>query len=603
MTQFIKVTILLFIITSLTAACGGGGGGSSEEKQLNDSFSNLPSGLTSQTKQEKNLTNVASFLNRATFGSTETSINNLMHEGSYENWLTTQFNMPPTMHIPKIRELAPKMCIPEKINNQKFQDSQIYTYPRHQIWWEVAVNGKDQLRQRVALALSQILVISSSEGLGLSQHQYSIANYYDILIKHAFGNYRDLLEEVTLNPAMGIFLSMIRNQKEDTETGIRPDENYARELLQLFTIGVVELNLDGTPKLSANGNTIPTYNQEIVEAFAKVFTGWNFDGSTWTSSFRLEDHNKPMVANETYHDVSEKILLNNQISPSGQTAQDDLDFALDNVFEHSNVAPFISKQLIQRLVTSNPSPDYVERVARVFNNNGNGIKGDLKAVIAAILLDENALAENKPNDFGKLREPLLRISHLWRAFDMQTSRLEGHRGGRAGETCGQGHYPYYVVGPALQVFTLQITQGPLGANSVFNFFRPDFSPNGLLNDQGLVAPEFEIMDENTLISTSNLLHKMILQPHSDSKINPPKLNDPSKLNLEKEVALAQNTDELLNHLSLVLLNNNMSSSLRGALKEHLDTEEIFKNASNPELEKARNAILLIISSPEYLIQR
>ncbi len=597
MTHPFKTLFLLFIMLFLTA-CGGG---SSENNALIEEFEEQPIETPPQIKQSS----AASFLNRATFGATEKSIKNFITQASYENWLNTQFTLPPTRHTPKIRALAPKMCVPEIINNQKFKDSPRYREARHQIWWEVAVTGEDQLRQRVALALSQILVLSDARGLGLSNLQYSIANYYDILVKHAFGNYRDLLEEVTLNPAMGVFLSMIRNQKENSETGVRPDENYAREFLQLFTIGVNELNLDGTPKLDHTGKTIPTYDQKTIENFAKVFTGWNYDDARWTSYFSNEDHNKPMVAVEKYHDISTKILLNGRVSPSGQTAYDDLTFALDNAFEHENVAPFISKQLIQRLVTSNPSPAYVERVARIFNNNGQGTKGDLKSVITAILLDNEALAENKDARFGKLREPLLRISHLWRAFNMQTSRLEGSRWPK--ESCGQESYPYYVFWSPLADIKRQTAQTPLGATSVFNFFRPDFSPNGLLNDQQMVAPEFQIVDENTLTNTNNLLYNT-LKFFSTNKENTPKISTDSdrnysKLNLEKEVSLAKNTDQLLDHLSLVLLNNKMSPSLREVLKEYLDSEDLFKAANNPELEKAREAILLITSSPEYLIQR
>ncbi len=604
MTHPFKILFLFFIVLFLTAC--GGGGSSSENNSLIEEFKERPiENLPIETPLQIKQSSAASFLNRATFGATEKSINHLITQGSYENWLNTQFTLPSTRHTPKILALAPKMCVPKIINNQKFKDSPRYRDARHQIWWEVAVTGEDQLRQRVALALSQILVISDARGLGLSNFQYSIANYYDILVKHAFGNYRDLLEEVTLNPAMGMFLSMMRNQKENSDTGVRPDENYAREFLQLFTIGVNELNLDGTLKLDNSGKTIPTYDQKIIEDFAKVFTGWNYDDARWNSYFGNEDHNKPMVAVEKYHDISAKTLLNGRMSPSGQTAYDDLTFALDNAFEHDNIAPFISKQLIQRLVTSNPSPSYVERVAQIFNDNGQGIKGDLKSVITAILLDNEALAENKDARFGKLREPLLRISHLWRAFNMQTSRLEGSRWPK--ESCGQESYPYYVFWSPLADIKRQTAQTPLGATSVFNFFRPDFSPNGLLNDQQMVAPEFQIVDENTLTNTNNSLYNT-LKFFSTNKENTPKISTDSdrnysKLNLEKEVSLAKNTDQLLDHLSLVLLNNQMSSSIREALKEHLDSEDSFKYANNPELEKAREAIFLITSSPEYLIQK
>ncbi len=592
MSKMLKVAIPFFIITFLSA-CGGGG--STKPKNGEEP----PTQSTSHNV--KNKSEASKFLNRTTFGPTKNSINHLVNKKTYESWLIEQYNAPATMHAPQVKSLGQTMCADITSEGDKVLDSWEFGFARHQIWWEAAMKSDDQLRQRVALALSEILVISNSDGLGLSGFELSIASYYDILVKHAFGNYRDILEEVTLHPTMGDFLSMTRNQKANAAEGVRPDENYAREILQLFTIGVHELNLDGTEKLGSNNKPIATYNQKTVEEFAKVFTGWNYADVEWDSYFGDADHTKPLVAVEQYHDTSDKYLLNGEISPNGQSAQEDLTFALDNIFNHSNIAPFISKQLIQRLVTSNPTPAYVQRVATIFNDNGDGIKGDLKAVMTAILLDDEALAENKSNKFGKLREPLLRMSHLWRTFKMQNSLKVGHYWDSA-KTCGKGNYSILLFWTAITSFDKHTAQNPLGAKSVFNFYRPDFSPNGVLNDQGLVAPEFQIINENTLTSNTNFLHDMITD-FSDSKALVPKLDAHSQLNLSEETSLASNTDELLDHLSLVLLNNEMSTSLRGILKEHLDLVDGYKYADNPPLEKAREAILLIISSPEYLIQQ
>ncbi len=595
MSKLSKV-VIPFLISLLISACGGSG---TNTGNINDKQDPPPT--LSSSHKVKNQADAAKFLNRSTFGPTITSINNLVSKGTYEKWLTDQINAPATLHSPRVKALAKRMCANISSEGDVVDDSWEYAFPRHQVWWETALQGEDQLRQRVAFALSEIFVISDSDGLGLSDFQYAVASYYDVLVKHAFGNYRDLLEEVTLHPAMGDFLSMTRNQKANAEEGVRPDENYAREVLQLFSIGVHELNLDGSEKLDGNGNTIPTYNQKTIEEFAKVFTGWNYADVDWYDYFGDADHSLPLVAVEKYHDTSVKKLLNGDISPSGQSAQDDLTFALDSIFNHPNVAPFISKQLIQRLVTSNPSPAYVERIATIFNNNGKNVRGDLAAVVTTILLDDEALATNKPDEFGKLREPLLRMSHLWRAFDMQNSIKTGHYW-EPEKTCGQGNYPYYVFWDAITDFGRRTAQSPLGAKSVFNFFRPDFSPNGVLNDQGLVAPEFQTINENTLTSTTNLLHDM-LTFFSDSKASTPELEGYSKLNLSRETELAKNTDQLLDHLSLTLLNNEMSDSLRGILKDHLDLKDGYKYTDNPNLEKAREAIMLIISSPEYLIQR
>ena len=597
MSRIIKIAILC-VIPLLVNACGGGGSGDDGTK-ADTPLTDTPTTSIGSSKVA-NQRDAARFLTRSTFGPTKNSINNLLAKETYENWLNEQFTASPTYHLPRVKNLSVKMCSDKNDQGEK-SDSWEIQFPRHHVWWEAATKAEDQLRQRVAFALSEILVISDSEGLGLSGYQLAVTSYYDILVKHAFGNYRTLLEEVTLHPAMGDFLSMSRNQKANEEGTIRPDENYARESLQLFTIGVHELNIDGTEKLDANNEAIPTYNQKTIEEFAKVFTGWSYADKEWNRYAGNSDRTKPLKAFEEYHDTSAKNLLNGAISPAGQTAQADLDFALDNIFNHPNVGPFISKQLIKRLVTSNPSPEYVARVAEKFNDNGSGVKGDMKAVVAAILLDDEALSTNKPVNFGKLREPMLRMSHLWRAFNMQTSLRVGHYWD-AERTCGQNSYPSYNFYNSLPSFASTTGQGPMQARSVFNFFRPDFTPTGLLNDNGLSAPEFQIINENTMVGSTNLYH-LLIEKFSTSDAFNPRLGDYSKFDLREVTTLAADTEKLLNYLSLVLLNKEMSASLRTILTEHLNQVDVYDEGREGQFQKAREAIMLIVSSPEYLIQR
>lgn len=599
MTKATSIGILsVFFILS---ACGGGSNSSQ------DNLTNFAPPTTDTTTESSSTTpvssrqNAAKFLTRSTFGATKESIDELLSQETYEAWINDQFSQSPNYHLPKVKALARKMCADKDDDGQPLVDSWEIKYPRHQIWWETAVDGNDQLRQRIALALSEILVISDSNGLGLSDFQLGVTSYYDVLVKHAFGNYRNLLTDVTLHPAMGDFLSMSRNQKTNEEGTIRPDENYARELLQLFTIGVHELNIDGSLKRDENNNPIPTYDQSTIEEFAKVFTGWSYADLEWYEYFGHANRTIPLIAFEEYHDTSAKKLLNNKQSPSGQTAREDLDFALNNIFKHPNIAPFISKQLIQRLVTSNPSPDYIKRVAEKFNNNGEGVKGDMKAVVAAILLDEEALSAGQAENSGKLKEPMLRMTHLWRNFDMQPMLKIGHYW-ESDKRCGQGTYPSYNFYDSLDSFAQRVGQGPLQARSVFNFFRPDYSPTGMLNDAGLSAPEFQIVNENTMVSGSNLFHQLIEQ-FSDGKPKPAALDEYSTFNLEYVTGLAADTDKLLDHLSLILLNGDMSASLRNIISKHIGDSVNFSEGNEGQFEKAREAILLITSSPEYLIQR
>ena len=469
---------------------------------------------------------------------------------------------------------------------------------RHDIWWLDAVYGVDQLRQRVAFALSQIFVISDT-GYTLSNSQYGVTHYYDQLRELAFGNYRDLLETVTLSPMMGRYLSMLQNARGD-EAGItRPDENFAREVLQLFSIGLTVLELDGSPRYAPDSEgrprPVPVYTQNNVEEFARVFTGWNYAGaSRWdVPLFTGEDIINPMEPFEDYHDTGAKQLLTYPDDlpsiardiPAGGSARDDLDMALDNIFYHPNVGPFISTQLIQRLVTSNPSPAYIARVATVFNDDGSGVRGNLGAVVRAILLDSEAREPDVTDPgYGKLREPVLRLSHLWRAFSVTPGEQSQH-----GEL--------NVYSPQLTRLELATGQAPLRSPSVFNFYSPGHSPSGILENAGLVAPEFEILTDNNLIATLNRIGAQVLN-HYAGNPGASYLN-PSYLNYAYEESLYGNSAMLLQHLDEVLTAGSLSVELRDILLPHLD-DHYDQNSWN---RRFRDVIAVLLAAPDYLIQR
>lgn len=442
------------------------------------------------------------------------------------------------------------------------------------VWWRHAVQADDQLRQRVAFALSQILVVSATAGLG--DEQPGMANYYDLLVTHAFGNYRDLLEDVTLNPVMGEYLSMKGNRKPDPQENIQPDENYAREVLQLFSIGQVLLNNNGTPITDSEGVPLPAYDQNTIENFARVFTGWNFanaDDFRWPST---TDYVSPMQPWDEYHDTGPKTLLEGFELAAGLSARDDLSAALDNIFNHPNVGPFISKQLIQRLVTSNPSAQYVDDVATVFNRNHEGERGSLASTIKAILGHREARLGHldNPDTYGKLKEPLLRVTQLWRAFEPDTIPFEFNYGWVQDE----------------------LGQSPLYSPSVFNFFRPEFSQPGEIRDSGLVSPEFQIMDETSIIKMTNRLLANTLWSHNFK-------NDGNgqriAIDITKEMELEPDRDELLDHLDLLLLGGRMSFELRYAINDLMDARQFPGAASH----RVTESIFLIASSPEAAIQR
>lgn len=516
----------------------------------------------------------ARFLAQSTFGPTTEAIQHLVDLDNYENWLNEQFNLSPSIHRPQIK--TPVYAGFEELTAQ---------YGRMDTWWDIAVFGDDQLRQRVAFALSEILVISDLPD-DLGDHMNTVAEYYDILVRNSFGNFRDLLQDVTLSPAMGIYLSMLGNDKPDPSINRRADENYAREIMQLFSIGLVELNTNGTPKLDSGSKPIPTYTQSDVENLARIFTGWawNLNYYSGDSGEWWDQHQillQPMIAFPEHHDPNGKLFLGKSFS-AGQTALQDLNKALDIIFNHPNVGPFISKQLIMRLVTSNPSPSYVSRVATIFNNNGQNIRGDLKAVIKAILLDQEARSVPSSH-FGKLREPLLRLTHLWRAFHA------------SGGIATADWIPDFVNYQAFHYYWPEdeFSQAPVRSPSVFNFFRPDFSPAGKIKTAGLIAPEFQITSESRLQNMYEALIELTSYDGFEGYV-------PATLNLSAEIKLANNPGQLISHLDLLLTSGGMSNGLRQILINYINTN---RTTINDDDRLARDLIILIMTSAEYSIQR
>jgi uncharacterized protein (DUF1800 family) len=520
----------------------------------------------------------ARFLTQASFGATDASISAVRAAG-YSEWVAQQMAMPVSgSHLSFMQARRALPGAPNASANEFYGS-----------FWLQAATGPDQLRQRVKLALSEIFVISVADP---NVDELGAASFYDMLGANAFGNYRTILEQVSLHPMMGIYLTWLANQKEDPATGRQPDQNYAREVMQLMTIGVARLNLDGTVQVDTAGKPIPTYAAEDVSGLSKVFTGYSYYSPTPTNQTFLGRNRDPsadqraMIAYPNFHSTSAKSFLGATIPASATSdPQGDLRIALDTLFNHPNVGPFVSKQLIQRLVTSNPSPAYVARVATVFNNNGRGVRGDMGAVVRAILLDPDArnatLAVSDPN-FGKLREPVVRMANWMRAFNAQS------RGGG-----------WLLASTSANT---SLSQSALTSPSVFNFWRPGYSPPGTrVGALGYVAPEFQVVDE---ISVAGYLNTMLTAINNGVGIT----NDISG-SYTTEMAIASDPAALAERMNLLLLNGQMSPTLRGRIIEAVSGVTIpGGTATQTQINTAltnrcKLAIFMSMASAEYLVQR
>ena len=584
--------VLSVALLSLLAACGGGGGGGSSTPPQAAAPPPAPVGKAEAFR----------FLNQASFGATEAEANRLIGLGdssnAYSRWIDAEISKPTQLLLPTVVAAYPNP-LPTGFSLASLNSV------RQEQWFANALRGEDQLRQRVAFALSQIMVVSQVGAL--TNLPFATADFHDMLARNAFGNFRTLLEDVTLHPAMGIYLSMLGNRRAAANTNLRPDENYARELAQLFSVGLVQLNLDGSVRTDASGQPIPTFGQVETEGFARVFTGWNWAcpstnltctfANTRVESFYVANFNqvKPMQLYAEQHEAGTKQLLNysgvtlpNGLMPANQGGAKDLADALDNIFNHPNVGPFISKQLIQRLVTSNPSRAYVQRVAERFNNDGSGRRGNLEAVIRAILLD--AEARNPPAGAvaGKLKEPLLRLTQFWRAYGVTSTS------GKLGVARNfSGGTP-----------TAQFGQGQGMSPSVFNFFSPSYAPPGEIADGGYVSPEMQLGTEILAASSANYFYT---QAFARTQAQAATLNaDDMYITTTDELAVANDSEALVNRVAERLLGGagQMSAALKAETKAQIERTTVPTTNPNTALAtRTGDAIYFVVTSPDFALQR
>jgi uncharacterized protein (DUF1800 family) len=556
--------------SSQSSAPGGGTDAGADGFVVGDA-----GGLTGAPTGPIGVTGAARLLAQGTFGPHPSEITAVSTQ-TYAQWFGAQAATPPSL------------LLPLDMAGGDFNTD----------WWTLAVTGKDELRQRIAYALSQIFVVSLQTG-PLWANDQAVSHYRDLITQHAFGNFRDLLDVISHSCEMGQYLTYFQNDKPNAATGVHADENYAREIMQLFTIGLVELNQDGSQKVDKNGNPIPTYAQKDVENLARVFTGW---ASTPLGGGTVNDENSwmydldylhPMACYPKHHDTDAKTIVGGVTVPAGGTCDSDMKIALDTLFNHPNVAPFIGKQLIQRLVTSNPSPTYVSRVAAVFANNGAGVRGDMLAVVEAVLTDPEAIAGKTT---AKLREPVVRIANLWRAFSATDSGDPNV--GASSLITTQGYW--------------QIAQAPFYSPTVFNFYRPDYVFPGPLAMAKLVAPEFQISNEYTVVSFNNLIEYNVyefidsagevqsgFQGYPDQSVD-------TLLHTAEWEPYATDAGKLVDELNLVFMAGQMPAAMRTSIIDYVNQTMPQATATSAAAKAgwlAIEATIGVVTSPQYAIQR
>ena len=608
-TASLKLSAAAALSAALLAACGGGSGGNtggqgappSSTDPVNANPGPAPTvpvppvaGFNNNPKADTDEQAVR-FLLQSQLSALDQDISNLK-AGNFAGYLQQQFAAPPSQTG---WDWLESRGYGVSDQNQYF----FQTYPAEYMLWNQLFTSPDGMRKRMALALSEFFV-ASMQSAEFTWRSHSFAQYWDLLVANAFGNYRQLLEQVTLSTAMGYFLNTQGNQKEDTRTGRQPDENYAREVMQLFSIGLVQLNLDGTEK-TAGGKKIDAYTQADVTNLARVFTGYQFDNSDGeklpvykadgsTESYTIgsrQSVRKPMALNANRHSTLAATFLGTTIAANTPGAQA-LATALDTLANHDNTGPFFAKQMIQRLVTSHPSPAYVERVARAFNNNGAGVRGDLKAVWTAILLDDEARgAASLANPaFGKLREPMLRFIQWGRTFGLSS----GFNSWKVGATTRADN---------------SLGQSPLFAPSVFNFFRPGFvPPNTALAAAQAPAPEFQLVNETTVGGYLNYMQNVIR-----SGIYVPEPSVPGtfknyqpdvKASYSGELPLAADAAALVKRLKLLLCAGQLSPASEKIMVDALNARPVTANSSTDQkLDRIGAAVLMVMGCSEYLIQK
>jgi uncharacterized protein (DUF1800 family) len=535
----------------------------------------------------------ARFLTQATFGATEDDVDQVMALG-YAKWIDAQFNKPASGYRAEWERVdnARKAIDPKKGALQIGVAN---------AFWKHAITGEDQLRQRVAFALSQIMVVSLRTD-ATTNHTRAATAYLDMLATHGLGSYRDLLEGVSLHPLMGAYLSHIRNMKGDVSTGRVPDENYAREVMQLFSLGVHALNVDGTTQMR-NGLPVEVYTTADITGLAKVFTGFSLSCPTgiitggnnsacWWGASAKDDplaslFHTSMVGYAENHSSEEKRFLGKTIAAQGAPNPElSMKDALDTLAAHPNVGPFIGKQLIQRLVTSNPSPSYVTAVAGAFNNNGQGVRGDMKAVVKAILMHPEARQVSQTS--GKVREPILRMTAYARAFPMQSDT---------------GEYQFN--------FTDMLGQTPMHAPSVFNFYRPGYAaPGSQSAAAGLVAPELQITHESSVANYANYVRDSLRYGIVGGWNGAPFNRFDARGDHGPLLALAEKPNDMIELINTRLLASSMSSALKAELLSGIGTVPLpaATSTNQAEIDTAKNhrvhiALWLTMLSPEFQVQR
>lgn len=531
------------------AACGGGSdGGSSTGSATPTPPAAPPPPTTVQAGR---------FLAQASMGSSRADVDKVVSTG-FDAWLTEQFAIPRATTFWDWLVAGGFNAVANRDTQNGF-DAAV---------WKQLISGQDQLRQRVGTALLNQLVVGI-DGLNTNWTAFAMAAYMDILWDNAFGNYRDILDKISTNPAMSIWLTFNGNRKANTTTGAQPDENYARELMQLFSLGLYRLNADGTQQISG-GNPIETYGPDDVSGLARVFTGFNLDSSDSTIPDRLR---RPLINTASQHELGTKTFLGTTI-PANTNGFDSLKIALDTIFAHQNIAPFVSKQLIQHLVTSNPSAAYVGRVSAVFANNGSGVRGDMKAIIRAILTDSEARSDASlaAVNGGKLREPVNRLTGWARAFGV-TSPSDAWAIGNTSST------------------TTRLAQSTGHSGSVFNFFRPGYAPpNTAIATAGLVAPEMQITNEPTVIAYVNYMQGLIQNGTGDVKADYTSI-----------LTKASDSQALIDEVNLLVAAGQLSSTTIATIKTAIDA--IATTSAALLNNRVYAAILLTMASPDFLVQK
>lgn len=535
------------------------------------------------------------FLAQSTLGYDNSHIESVVNSG-IENWIDNQITLNQSFIAPEVWTIyntinASIIANGGTIDQFNFRPSWVdFNYA----WWQVNLTNDDLLRHRVATALSEIFVISKNSDLGETGD--GLGSFYDMLGTHAFGNYRDLLLDVSMHPCMGHYLSHLNNPKADPVNNTHPDENYAREIMQLFSIGLYELNQDGSRMLDLNGDFIPTYDQDDIKNFAKIFTGLGVAGTIpspsdqniyWGRSIYGANMQIPMIMYPSQHEPGPKYLLNGVTVPTGQAGLQDIEDAIDNLYNHPNVGPFIGYRLIQRLVKSNPSPAYVGRVSAVFANNGFGVRGDMAAVVKAILMDEEArdCSYQQLQSSSRLREPIVRYMHFARAVDKNNPN----------------DY-YWNVNESFYDGT---KQDVLRSPSVFNFFLPDHAPVGDIDNADLVAPEFYIHNTRTSVGYVNEVNTWT--SHWGFLLNTWEGEHMTVTQTEFDkthyISMAAEPEILINELDRVFTHGTLSDRNRYIILDAIRKINDYNSGDDHLAYRVYLATYLIMISPDYAVMR